>query len=153
MDGDTVKPRSDGHLPNGRFGPGNKASLGNANNRKMSELRKTILESDLASPEAVKAVFSRLTRKALGDPKEGIPPDLEAIRVYLSYTLGRPPQSIELAGPDGEPIGIDLARVRGAILAALGDEPEARYKVARALLALEVGGAGDDTARDDGAGA
>jgi hypothetical protein len=103
----------------------------------MSELRKTILESDLASPEAVKSVFSRLTRKALGDPKKGIPPDLEAIRVYLSYTLGRPVQAVEISGFDGEPLALQWSKVEAAIIAALapfGDQ--ARFAVALALRGL-----------------
>jgi hypothetical protein len=79
--------------------------------------------------------------------------DVASARVYLDHVLGKPAQSISITDADGDPLGTDLARVRSAILGALADDPIARYKVARALLALEPGGAGDGTARDDGPGA
>jgi hypothetical protein len=144
---DTVRTGPFGRDQGGRFAPGNAIASGNPNSRKMFELRKALLDSDMASPAAVQAVFHRLLKKALGDPKadDDDGGDLAAMRVYLDFTIGRPVQAVELSGPDGEPLGGDLARVRGAILAALEDEPAARFKVARALLALGTGGAGDGT--------
>jgi hypothetical protein len=127
----------------GTFGKGNKFGKGgNPYLKRIKYLKAIVLTS--ATPEQVRAVIVRLGEQAA----EG---DVAAAKVYLDHVLGRPAQAIELSGPDGEPIGIEMARLRGVILAALADEPEARYKVARALMAIEVGGVGDDTARDDGA--
>jgi hypothetical protein len=150
--GDTVHNGSDGRGERGRFAVGNRIAKGNTVNRQMMEIRKSLLESKLANPEVVHTVFNELVRKALGDGGES-PPDLAAMKLYFELIVGKTPLAVELSGPDGEPIGGDLARVRVAILAALADEPSARFKVARALLSLEVGGTGDGTAGDDGPGA
>lgn len=141
------------HLPNGKFAPANRANThGNPNAQKMFRLRREILESAAASPKAIRAAFSRLFRRAVGksEDKDGSSIDIEAMKLYLSYTIGRPTVALELSGPDGEPLGTDLTKIRCAILGALADAPEARYKVARSLLSLDRGEDGDEPERPAG---
>jgi hypothetical protein len=143
MDGDTDRDVSTGrgnHLPNGKFAPANRANThGNPNAQKMFRLRREILESAAASPEAIRAAFSRLFRRAIGknEDKDGSSIDLEAMKLYLYYTIGRPTVALELSGPDGEPLGAEWARVEAAIVAALepfGDR--ARFAVAAAIRGI-----------------
>jgi hypothetical protein len=120
-----VNHRSDGRAPNGQWAPGNRAALGNPNNRKMHQLRAALLDS--AKPEDVQAVGAKLAELA----KAG---DVQAARVYLEHVIGKAPQSVELTGPDGSALGLDWQRVEAAVLAALqpfGDQ--ARFAVALAL--------------------
>jgi hypothetical protein len=141
----TVSNGEPGRLGNGTFGPKNTFGRGgNPYHRRIHQLRGKLLEC--ATDDELVRIMRTLGDLAVGG-------DVAAARLWLEYTLGKAPQAIQLSGPDGEPIGGDLSRVRVAILACLGDEPETRYKIARALMALEVGGVGDDTARDDGVGA
>lgn len=157
MDDDTDRHasngRAKGHMPNGKFAPSNSCSPGNPNARKMFELRRAILDSSAASPEAIRAAFSRLFRRAVGrnEDKDGSSVDMEAMKLYLSYSVGRPIQAVELSGPDGEPLGLNISQVHAVIVAALGDDQDAKHRVARALLSL--GAPGGDGGPDDAAGA
>jgi hypothetical protein len=102
----------------GTFGKGNRYGHGNPCHARMHELRKSLLDSDLATPATVRAVFSRLLRKALGDPddKTGASADLDACRLYLSYVLGRPTLAVELSGPEGSPVPLAVAAADPAVL-------------------------------------
>jgi hypothetical protein len=126
---------SNGRLPDGRFGPGNKASPGNPNALKMHQLRAALLAA--TSAEDVARVVKALVEKAAGG-------DVPACKTYLDHVCGRPMQAIEVSGLGGA--GSDVARLRAVILEALADDPLARFKVARALLTL---GAEADERRDD----
>src|SRR5207249_3129801 len=101
-------------------------------------------------PEAVRAAFTRLFRRAVGkdEDKDGSSIDIEAMRLYLSYAVGRPTQAIELSGPDGSELP-DLARIKVAILAAVGDDWQVRSRIARALLEMGSGD-GDEPQRPVG---
>src|SRR6478736_3466137 len=103
MSTEPVNGRSDGRLPGGRFGPGNKAALGNPNNRRMHELRAALL--DAATPEQTAAIIRKMGEQAAAG-------DVPSARVYLDYVCGKPVQALELSGPDGEPLGGDLATLR-----------------------------------------
>lgn len=119
-----------GRQPNGHFGKGNRAARGNPVNRRMQELRRTVLDAE--KPEDVADVFAKLRELA----KEG---DVAAIKLYLDTTIGRPPQALELTGADGEPLGLDWSKLEGAILAALKPfGEEARFAVALALREVAV---------------
>jgi hypothetical protein len=153
VDEDTVRTgldgRVDGRGERGRFARGNHAAKGNVNALKMFELRREILESAAASPEAIRAAFSRLFRRAIGknEDKDGASIDIEAMKLYLAYAIGRPVQGIELSGPDGEPLGAEWAKVEAAIIAALapfGDQ--ARFAVAAALRGIVRDAGGTDEA-------
>jgi hypothetical protein len=128
--GETVRPVTNGRAPGGQFGPGNRYGRGNPNALKMFEYRQAMLGA--VNPEIVEKVTKRLAIKAL----EG---DLDAIKVFLDYCVGKPPAALELSGPDGAPLGVELAGVEAAILAAL--EPfgsGARFAVAAALRGVVV---------------
>lgn len=114
----------DGRLTDGRFAPGNKLARGNPQHRRMAELRAAALEE--ATPERVRAMVRKLMALALGG-------DVPAARLALEYTLGKPPQALELSGPDGGPLGADWEAVRTAILTALDGFPEAKLAVALSL--------------------
>jgi hypothetical protein len=116
------------HRSDGRWAPGNRASQGNANNRRMARLRAALLDS--ATPEDVRDVGAKLAELAKGG-------DVAAARVYLEHVIGKAPQSVELTGPDGSPLGLDWGRVESAILAALTPFGEqARFAVALALRGI-----------------
>ncbi len=126
----TVNHRSDG-----RFAPGNRVALGNPNNRKMHDLRRALLDS--ADADAVVRVGNRLRALAEGG-------DVQAAKLWMEYVIGKPPQAIELSGPDGEPLGVDWVRLQDALMGALSRFPDARVAVAVALRGLA------DDARDAG---
>lgn len=111
----------------GRFAPGNKLSHGNANNRRMHHLRARLLAT--ATDADIEAVGKKLVALA----RDG---DVAAAKVWLDHVAGRAPQAIELSGPDGEPLGLDWARVQSTLLAALARFPEARLAVAMKLKGL-----------------
>lgn len=138
MDNDTpLSPDRNGQadrLPSGRFAPGNRAAKGCPTHRRMAELRSSMVAA--ATPEIVNGIMRRLALLAINEN------DVAAARVYLSYAVGAPPQAIELSNADGSPLGLNIAAIHAVILRALGDDHDARHKVARALL--DLGGAGDD---------
>ena len=119
-------PTSNGRHVDGRFAAGNKLSLGNAGNRRQRELRAALLEC--ATEEKVKAVEEALHELAVGG-------DVAAAKVWLDHVVGKPVQAVELAGPDGQALGMEV--VMTAVLAALAPYPEARLAVAARLK--EVG--------------
>jgi hypothetical protein len=116
----------DGHDPvTGRFAPGNRVAKGNSIARRMHDLRQTILDATTA--EQVAEVWDAVRKLALGG-------DVSAARLYIEQTIGQPAKAIELSGPDGA--ALDLPSVVTTIMIALGDEPEARIKVAAAFHQL-----------------
>jgi hypothetical protein len=115
------------HRPDGRFAPGNRASRGNPLARRMFQLRRSLL--DAADPEAV----ARVGRKLAALAEAG---DVQAAKVWLDYVVGRPAQAVELSGPAGEPLGVDLGGLHAALMATLAPFPEARVRVALALKGL-----------------
>jgi hypothetical protein len=126
------EPGPNGRSPDGRFALGNQAATGNPINRRMKELRRALLDS--TSPEDVKAVGQTLWELATGG-------DVQAARVWLEFVIGKPPQALEVSGPDGQALGIEV--VMTAVLVALAPYPEARLAVAARLK--EVGRVpGDD---------
>jgi len=112
----------------GYFAKGNRGGPGNPNNRKTHEHRKVLLEA--ATPEKVREVERALYEKALAG-------DVNAMKVWLDHMVGRPVQALEVTDGEGEPIGISIQRIKVAILAAVGDDPAAKMRLARALLELE----------------
>jgi hypothetical protein len=131
----TIRNDSNGRLDGGRFAPGHQFAKGNPNARRMYALRKALLDS--AGPDDVRRVGKKLLDLAEGG-------DVAAAKVWLEYTVGKPPQALELSGPDGEPLGVDWPRLQAVLLGALGRYPEAKVAVAVALRGLA------DDARDDG---
>jgi hypothetical protein len=116
---------ANGRGAKGLFARGNTFATGNPANRRMRELRQALL--DCATPEKVREVEASLHELAVGG-------DVHAARTWLEFCTGKPPQAVELAGPDGE--SLDLPSVVSTIMIALGDEPEARIKVAAAFHRL-----------------
>lgn len=143
MENEPSHPVSNGERrPTGQFGPGNKFGKGgNPFLRRLHHLKATVLAS--ATPTQVRAVIEKLGEQAA----EG---DVASAKVYLDHVLGKPSQSIALTGLDALAPGVDLARVRAAILAAVGDDLETRHRIAKALLTLDSGGDGDGSAGDVG---
>jgi hypothetical protein len=128
---------SNGRAPGGKFAPGNSFGRGNPNLVKMHALRRRLL--DTVDEDAMGRVAAKLVQTA----ESG---DLDAIKILLSYTIGRPPQAIELTGADGTPLGLDFSTIQAAILRALAGHPDARVKVAAELRTLiDVGGDGTGT--------
>jgi hypothetical protein len=127
-----LPPASDGaagarRTPDGRFATGNGFGRGNPHLRRVHALRARLLE--VVDEDAV----GRLGRKLLELAEGG---DLEAAKVLLAYALGKPPASVALTGPEGEPLGPDWGRLQSTILGALGAFPEARVAVALELRRL-----------------
>jgi hypothetical protein len=123
--GDQAPAGPNGRSVDGKFAPGNKHSLGHAGNRRQRELRTALVEA--ATPEKVKAVEESLHELAAGG-------DVAAAKVWLDHVVGKPVQAVELSGPDGQ--ALDLTCIVSTIMFALGDDPEARVKVAAAFRRL-----------------
>lgn len=109
----------------GRFGPGNRAARGNPVNRKMSELRRALLER--ATTEDVADIFSSLMESARAG-------DTSAARLLLEHLVGKPRESIELSGPDGS--SLSLGMVVAAVMSAFPDDPSARVRIAAAFRSM-----------------
>jgi len=80
-----------GHLPTGKFAPGNKFGVGNPFHKKTHALRaslfQTVSEDDLI----------KVTKKLIAMAKSG---NIHAIRELFDRVLGRPLASVELTAPD-----------------------------------------------------
>jgi hypothetical protein len=148
----TVETAPNGRFENGRFAPGNNLAKGNPHARRMHELRRALL--DAVDPETVQDVTQKLAELARGG-------DVPAAKLLLEYVVGKPVQSVELSGPDGEPLGIDFGSIQTSLLNALAPFPEARIQVAMMLRGLAddrlsdtAGSAcdGSGPSRDDGGG-
>jgi hypothetical protein len=138
-------PGNDGHTPDGKFAPGNgvgrRFEKGNRMGRgsptaiKMNEYRRAFLEA--LDPRVIPALAGRLSKDAL----QG---DLEATKVLLGYAMGRPQQAVELSGPDGAELGINVGAITTVVLGALSgpEHAEARVRIAADLMRL-------DEARDE----
>jgi hypothetical protein len=127
-----------GRHVNGRFAPGNQAAVGNPGNTRMKELRRALLEC--ATEEKVKAVEESLHELAVGG-------DVAAAKVWLDHVVGKPLQAVEVSGPDGQGVGVEVLMT--AVLAALAPYPEARLAVAARLKGV---GRGHDAGPGDRAG-
>src|SRR5262249_47427828 len=129
---------ANGRDSKGLFAPGNTIAKGNVGNARMKELRRALL--DCATPEKVKAVEESLHELAVGG-------DVAAAKVWLDHVVGKPVQAVELAGPDGQTLGMEV--VMTAVLAALAPYPEAPLAVAARLQGV---GRGHDDGPGDRAG-
>jgi hypothetical protein len=127
-----------GRHVNGRFALGNKVAVGNPGGSRMKELRAALLAA--ATPEKVKAVEESLHELAVGG-------DVAAAKVWLDHVVGKPLQAVEVSGPDGQALGVEV--VMTAVLAALAPYPEARLAVAARLKGV---GCGHDAGPGDRAG-
>jgi hypothetical protein len=107
----------------GQFLPGNQLAAGNPNHRRMYELRKSML--DAVTPKMVEDVTIKLVELA----KEG---DLEAVKVFFSYVLGKPVQAIELTGEAGGPVAVGNVTLRQSAL----EIDSWRKRMSERLLAL-----------------
>ena len=119
------EPSPNGRLPDGRFGAGNTISQGNVGNKRMKELRRALL--DAVTPEDVQAVAKTLKELAVAG-------DVPACKVLLDHVIGKPVQALELSGPEGS--SLDLTTIVSTIMIALGDDMDARIKVAAAFHRL-----------------
>jgi hypothetical protein len=120
----------------GRFLAGHKfggKSPGSPVAKRMGELRRAILEA--TTVEQVTAAFGKLYEVAMTG-------DVPALALYLSHVVGRPKETVEISGPDGQ--GLSLATVVAVITEALGDDEAARIRVAGAFHRLSLGGPGGD---------
>lgn len=111
----------------GRFVRGNSVGLGNPAHKRMRQLRQQFL--DCVDDQAVQEVTATLIEMAKGG-------DTQAMRIFYEWTIGRPPQAIELSGPDGVPL--NMVKVVTTIMAALGNDPESQARVGQALRQLEI---------------
>src|SRR5262245_3164172 len=75
------KPVAEGRDASGRFSKGNQGGPGNPHGRRVAELRTAFLRA--ATPERMQQLAEALfQRAALGD--------LDALRLFLAYTIGKP---------------------------------------------------------------
>jgi hypothetical protein len=111
----------------GWFAQGNKLASGNPNAKHHAALKKALIEC--ATVEDVQNLYKALMAAALGG-------DVQVAKLLLDHLVGRPSQSIEVTGIEGDPVKIDMANLTTVILGALGSHPEARYAVAAALRGI-----------------
>jgi hypothetical protein len=129
---------SNGRHVNGTFAAGNRHSVGHKGNGRQRELRAALIEA--ATPEKVREVEASLYELATGG-------DVQAARVWLDHVVGKPLQAVEVSGPDGQGLGVEVLMT--AVLAALAPYPEARLAVAARLKGV---GCGHDAEPGAGAG-
>ena len=134
------------HTPGGKFAPGNglgrpfaagnKHGRGNPTAIRMHEGRMQFL--DAIHEGTLAALAKKLQVAAL----EG---DMDATRLLLSYALGRPQQAVEVSGPDGSPLGLNVGTITTVILNALSgpEHMEARVRIAADLMRLDEARADD----------
>jgi hypothetical protein len=101
----------------------------------MHDLRQALLEA--VSPDDVRSVAGKLLELARAG-------DVPAAKIWLDYVIGRPAQAVELSGPGGAALDLDLGRLTGEVLAALAGYPEARIVVAARLRSLAGSGVVDE---------
>jgi hypothetical protein len=75
-------------MERGRFAAGNSFASGNPNHKRMYKLRRVLLTA------VDDAAMERVTKKVVELAEGG---DLEAVKILLTYTIGKPPQAIELS--------------------------------------------------------
>src|SRR5687768_12883578 len=92
-DGEPVQPESNGRLPDGRFGVGNRVGRGSKLHNHMAINRTKLMEA--VSAEDLTQIAATLTRQAIGG-------DVAAAKVLLDHLCGRAPQSIDLSGSVGD---------------------------------------------------
>jgi hypothetical protein len=114
--------------PRGRWLPGCSGGPGSGIGHRMATLRARILDS--IEPQQVESAMRKLLILGLRDG------DVAALRVWLSYAVGAPQQQIELTAGEGQPI--NLAVIIATVLDALGDDDDARIRVAGAFRKLGV---------------
>jgi hypothetical protein len=117
------EPSPNGRTLDGRFAPRNAISQGNLGNKRMKALRRALL--DCATEEKIKAVEKALYDLAIGG-------DVTAAKVWLDHVIGRPLQAVELSGPDGQAMEMEV--LMAAVAAGLESHPEASVDVAAALM-------------------
>lgn len=122
-----------GHTPAGKFAPGNRFGKGNPNARRMHELRQQFL--DALDAGTVPALAQRLRSDALEGSEF-------AIKLLLEYAIGKPSQAVELSGPDGESLGLNIGAITTIILGVLSgpEHAEARVRLADQLEAMSDAG-------------
>ena len=141
---DMSEPSRNGTAPggrdpmSGRFSPGNRFSQGNSVARRTRELRQAALEA--VTVDQVRAVIGKLAELAANG-------DVPAARVFLEHVIGKPTQVLELSGPDGEALGVDMARLVATIQTAVANFPEVKFGIAAELQKLSRN-ADEDTEPD-----
>ena len=126
---------------NGLWARGNQAARNNPGTNGSARLRRMVRAC--TTEEDVKAVFATLRGLAIGG-------DVQAIKLYLAYTIGQPVTQVELSGPDGEPNRVEVSTLVSVVLAALADDVEARVRVAAAMRAHQLGQPGSDDGPGNG---
>ena len=85
---------------------------------------------DAIHPETITAVAKKLQVQALSG-------DMDAIKLLLDYTLGKPQQAVALTDGDGGPLGVNFHAVTAIVLNALADDPAKRLEVAARLMEID----------------
>jgi hypothetical protein len=125
----------------GLFRPDNTVSKGvggNPNSKRMAELKQALIAC--GTVEDVQKLFAALLAAALDG-------DTPAAKLLLDHLVGRPAQTVEVSGTEGEPVRFNMAAFMAVITTALADYPEAQYKLAAALKGVRPDGGPD---RPDG---
>src|SRR5262249_53177267 len=79
-------PKSAGRGKNGRFLPGNRCAAGRSHGQKTAQLRAALL--DVVGPKTLKRIARKLAKQA----EQG---DLDAAKLLLAYTIGRPAPAVD----------------------------------------------------------
>jgi hypothetical protein len=112
---------------NGLFARGNTLAKNNAGANSAARLRRMVRAC--ATEDDVKSVFTTLRTLAVGG-------EVQAIKLYLAYTIGQPVTQIELSGPDGEAARIDLSVFAGIVKEIVGDNTEMQVRAAQVFKRL-----------------
>jgi hypothetical protein len=113
----------------GHFRLGNKlgGQGGNPNAKRMAELKKALVAC--GTEQDIQDIYKTLMAAALGG-------DVQAAKLLLDHLVGRPSQSVEISGFEGDPVKLDMQNLTATLLVALKAFPEAKIAVARALYSI-----------------
>lgn len=96
---DSQAPSTPNHRPDGSFAIGNKASTGDPHRKHTAMLRAAFHAAN--TPEDMAEAAKVCKTLALSG-------DMAAMKLWLEYLLGKPPQAVELTGAEGGPAVIQL---------------------------------------------
>jgi hypothetical protein len=116
----------------GRLMPGSRIGVGNLGQHHRGELRRALITAD--TPENIGRIGQKLIELALGG-------DVAAARLYLEHTIGKPRESLELAGVGGTPLSLGVVMM---MIREIAPEPERQAKLAAMFRRLALEGPAAD---------
>ena len=107
------------HRPNGQFAPGNTLGKGNPHAPRVNQIRALLFST--ATLEDLAEVIVKMVEQAKGG-------DRFARKELLDRMIGKPKETLQLTGDDGQPI-IDMAQLPVFVQAVVAAQAEEKRQV------------------------